>query len=732
MATQLEELVNSASGTINGAVTDSATSCTITNGSLLDAGGDFRLAVWDSAYGDSALAKAASALEYVKVVAHSGNTISSMTRGIETGFAGIAWGDGWNWACVGPTKGQWDALDTKLNTALTPASNWINVQDVTYGATGDGVDTTTAVHDAITAATGTDLETTTVYFPPGEYNLANWPTAGRDYAKRLHLYGPSATITGTTSLTFLQATDEMKVEGIRFKNWDVVFDFEPLSTTKDEFQYDRLTFEGCEDAFMGITPTVGGLISRLSISNCVAKDLARHFVEMRVPFDSFSCINSEVDGCYNQAIRLGHNTVGEEDNWKEARVEACNFKGIQSKNGTNSTAGIIMYGRHLKAIGNHIEDVTCGTSGANESWGIYTKCRRATLIGNTIKDIKMGAGSTHATGIRIKGDDRGSNGTPKGYNVVCTGNNIFMDGSATTHGINISQDNVLVSGNLIDNFDTYGIEVDNDTLANINITNNGIRGTDTITTGSWGIRLRQNGQGCVVTGNDVEKVDYGIRLQPQSGGTASGVIISQNIVSAEAGNFVFGQAGQGTIASLQVTDNFLDGEDATSKGFEINGTAITELLIYGNQFTSNIDVQFDVNTEPTLAKTFPIMDVSGDLVDAETTFLSTTSGVLTATTNITTPKTSSTLATDAFTYASDWHELTAESASADDLVTINGSVAGKSLMLTAVSGEVITVRSTGNINLNTAGDFIMTGANGDFLELFYNGSAWLEKTRSLN
>jgi hypothetical protein len=93
------------------------------------------------------------------------------------------------------------------------------------------------------------------------------------------------------------------------------------------------------------------------------------------------------------------------------------------------------------------------------------------------------------------------------------------------------------------------------------------------------------------------------------------------------------------------------------------------------------------------------------------------------------------IASDAATPTRVFHTLNAESASADDLVTLNTSgfvqLADSSntyrpfVILMAAAGDTITVKhGTGNIELNSAADFALSGNK--LLLLFYNGTKWAD------
>lgn len=89
-----------------------------------------------------------------------------------------------------------------------------------------------------------------------------------------------------------------------------------------------------------------------------------------------------------------------------------------------------------------------------------------------------------------------------------------------------------------------------------------------------------------------------------------------------------------------------------------------------------------------------------------------------------------TISTGAVTATTGFHTIAAETGTIDTLDTINGGTTGMILILKADSGDSITVAGGGNIDINTTGNFNMTG--GGTITLIYDGSNWLETSRSAN
>lgn len=84
-----------------------------------------------------------------------------------------------------------------------------------------------------------------------------------------------------------------------------------------------------------------------------------------------------------------------------------------------------------------------------------------------------------------------------------------------------------------------------------------------------------------------------------------------------------------------------------------------------------------------------------------------------------------TLSTDAFTRDLGAHIVAAQTGTADDLSTISGGINGQQLIISADTGDTITVKhSVGNIQLNNGADYALSGNK--TLMLWYNGSVWTD------
>ena len=91
-----------------------------------------------------------------------------------------------------------------------------------------------------------------------------------------------------------------------------------------------------------------------------------------------------------------------------------------------------------------------------------------------------------------------------------------------------------------------------------------------------------------------------------------------------------------------------------------------------------------------------------------------------------------TIATGAVTITTSFHAIDTEAAGAtDDLDTINGGQTGQVLYIHAANGARDVVAKDGTGNLKLAGDFTLNNTE-DALTLIYDGSNWLELSRSDN
>lgn len=90
-----------------------------------------------------------------------------------------------------------------------------------------------------------------------------------------------------------------------------------------------------------------------------------------------------------------------------------------------------------------------------------------------------------------------------------------------------------------------------------------------------------------------------------------------------------------------------------------------------------------------------------------------------------------TISSGAVTITSSLHQLIGEGGVADDLDTINGGIEGDELIIRAKDSAVTITAKDGTGNLALTSDFAMDH-NQDVLELIFDGTNWLERSRSSN
>ena len=90
-----------------------------------------------------------------------------------------------------------------------------------------------------------------------------------------------------------------------------------------------------------------------------------------------------------------------------------------------------------------------------------------------------------------------------------------------------------------------------------------------------------------------------------------------------------------------------------------------------------------------------------------------------------------TIASGVITVTHDFHTVEVQSASSDDLVTINGGYKGYRLTLVADDATEDIVLKDGSGNLQLSGDFTLDH-NQDTIDLIYDGSNWLQLSESSN
>lgn len=179
------------------------------------------------------------------------------------------------------------------------------------------------------------------------------------------------------------------------------------------------------------------------------------------------------------------------------------------------------------------------------------------------------------------------------------------------------------------------------------------------------------------------------------------------------GALTVNSAGVNTVATFESTDAF------AQIFLKDNSTTNGEILRRGGNVTSLYDGggALIMNTDGSGNATFSgTATFSGDVIMEGKTSIG-DGNILT-------------IASGAVTATTGYHIIAAQTGTADSLQTINGGITGQVLVLKADSGDTIAVSGGGNIDISTSGLFNMTGG-GTFM-CIYDGSNWLEISRSTN
>ena len=173
-----------------------------------------------------------------------------------------------------------------------------------------------------------------------------------------------------------------------------------------------------------------------------------------------------------------------------------------------------------------------------------------------------------------------------------------------------------------------------------------------------------------------------------------------------------------------------DACDGTSIAIQLDGSAVVDspIIITANaENLIKVRVMENGGAATLFASkdsTFSDISVSGDATITGDVAIS---GALrlAATTELT-------IATGVVTVTKSFHSIDTEcDACTDCLVTINGGAAGDILIIVANNGARSIVAKDGTGNLELAGDFTLDNVE-DTLSLIYNGTNWLETSRSGN
>ena len=356
-----------------------------------------------------------------------------------------------------------------------------------YGAKADGTtDDGAAVSDWLDVG----LQGVQLKAPEGTMLCTTWTQKVID--SDLSIESNGAVIKGTASHEFIRpAGGSVRIKGVIFDTW--------LSVVEND------------NGDSGTTPL-------LEVEGCEFKTISGDTISHIRPFNTAIIRGNKFESCANVVVRLGTNTYADQDNWQRMVVSDNVCDGV-STTGVGNTSFCLLYGKSATVSNNVIQDISSDT---NEAWAIYTKCRYASITGNSIEGLTATTPS-NVRAINVKGATRVETSAPQGYNVTVSGNTI--KGSTEGAGINISNNSVSVTGNVVEDFINgivCGIEDDN------LVTGNTVYCPNT-TAGTYGINVAGEGNNQIVTNNHIYSGQYGIRTVCSTS-TASNWIINGNSI----------------------------------------------------------------------------------------------------------------------------------------------------------------------------------------------------------
>lgn len=481
---------------------------------------------------------------------------------------------------------------------------WTNV--LAHGATGDGVtDDTAAVIAALDAVGDGGI----VYFPTGNYDLATWPSAGQNYAKRLKLIGEGESIlTGPSGSHFLDVEDDVIVENLEFAgDWEVLFELDSVVTSINLLKLRNIRAVGTNHVIRWDTPNASGAIARIVVEDSEILSTEHHVVDVQGVWGSLEFRDNHVDGG-TRVVSAGTDTQADEDDWLNVHIRGNTVQSLSSDDG-DEPALCVVYGHEVVVSDNVLDGADSGTA---ENWGIYVKARRATIHDNIIKGVT--GGSTGPTGIVVAGADRaktlGSGAGPSGYNVSVRGNHVDMGGVSDSIGIQLLVEDAICAENTIEDCETAGITTlgDDVQLERVHILNNHVyEGA----AGSIGIQLLNGGNHWHVKGNIVYNHEVAIQYAPTA---ASPSAFDPTDIQICGNTLIDGSLGThgiqvdvdttnvtGDVEYLQIVGNYVAGMSTAWLSFDAGTINVVD--VRGNQLNGNASSDAIVYTvTPTLMR----------------------------------------------------------------------------------------------------------------------------------
>jgi hypothetical protein len=341
----------------------------------------------------------------------------------------------------------------------------------------------------------------TVLLGQTAYNLSSgWSAKTLTGNLKMRAKGGKPTITGAAGVNFATAgAYSIDVEGIKWDTWLDVFNFTSLTGAMPYLRVHNCEFTNlASGALYGVTAGAGSAISRADITNNIFNTMLRGVgLQVRGLADIHLSGNTFLNIGY-RGIQLGWSDYAYQEAWSRYVVQGNTFKNIVTADNVGNHA-ILLYGYSASIADNKIENVVNGND--SDSEGIYIKCRYATITGNTVID-----GGRGEAFINIKGDERGVTSGPQGFAVVCAHNNLkssaAYESGHSTSGINISNDDVLVQGNVLEGFNRSPIATNATEYDNIQILDNHIYGA----TGTLAIDFVSPGKNHRICGNLIDNM----------------------------------------------------------------------------------------------------------------------------------------------------------------------------------------------------------------------------------
>lgn len=476
--------------------------------------------------------------EPVRQVSQSGDTIT-VVRGLD-GVTPIS--------DFGDTRQRW--FVENFSDAGTIGFSSISVKS--FGAVGDGVvDDSDAFDDCFNAVpTGS-----TVYIPEGTWLLSSWPAGGRSYSKVLRVQGNGGRSVVRNTLaspyvgTFLDIKDEFVIEGVTFQHWLEPLTLDALSTNVSNVRISNCYFNTAGSALSWLTVLAGANVVLLQFTDNICTVLSEHAVRMIGAWDSCVVSRNYISNIDNgRGISLGNSTASLEGRWVSQDIINNVILGVDK--GTLGIArGIEVFGRGSNITGNEVKNIKDGTT---ESTGIYLESKYSSVTGNHVSNVE---GSARNVGIQVQGNDNANSesGAPDGFSVTVTGNTIDLFDATGTMGILAANDDITITGNVIQGIREAGIGGDvtaGRPHQNLLISNNVIK-MGTVAGAASCIFASTSGDRWVIMNNILSGSTYGVRIGVLNNVDDFAVI--GNSFFDHTNGVLF--SGSGTLTGLRIQNN---------------------------------------------------------------------------------------------------------------------------------------------------------------------------------